>query len=396
MVRAGGGLPFQAERPVDPLPRDCSFEYQRTQSRFGSGDDIVVHQHKYPLWLLGAVLFCGMIAPADASDPGSSHDVRVSDLEQRMIRLESCVSPEGCLSSPETGGSCTDSGPSIYAGYKFLFIKPQMKESFEATLINTAIGQTTLVPLDYSFNLTPSIWAGFRADETVGARVTYWEFDQNGNNQQFVSDGVILPGATATTVIYPAAIIAPAPGDILQTQNSLTVRTIDAEGTLDLNIRETELTLGGGLRFASTDQQMMATASRGGLPIGLLQWSREFEGFGPTVSATATHPLAGGLSAVGNFRGSLLYGEKDLNRTVIGDATPPAVATPPIVRLQNADEVVAAGDMGVGLRYTRNVTQRAQMFVQGTLEGQLWTEAGAPTLTFLGFQGLGLSLGFDY
>lgn len=362
----------------------------------GSGDDDMIHRHTWLFWLIGVASVCGLMKSVMATNPESFSEIRVTDLEQRMLRMESLLSSDGCGSASGNPTCDSSAGPSIYAGYKFLFIKPQMKESFEATLINTAVGQMSLVPLDYSFNLTPSIWAGFRADDTVGARVTYWDFDQNGNNQQFVSDGVILPGATATTVIYPASIIAPAPGDILQTQNSLTVRTIDAEGTLDLRLRETELTLGGGLRFATTDQQMQAAATRGGVPIGLLQWSREFQGFGPTVSATATHPLCAGLSAVGNFRGSLLYGQKDLNRTVIGDVTPPATAAPPVIRLKDADEVVAAGDMGIGLRYTVDVTQQAQMFVQGTLEGQLWTEAGSPTLTFLGFQGLGLSLGFDY
>ncbi|MFN9717855.1 MAG: Lpg1974 family pore-forming outer membrane protein, partial [Planctomycetota bacterium] len=232
--------------------------------------------------------------------------------------------------------------------------------------------------------------------ETLGARVNYWEFDQDGNNRQFVSDGVILPGAIATTVIYPASIIAPAPGDILTTASSLNVRTIDAEGTVDVRLRETELTFGGGLRFASTDQHIFAAATRAGAPIGLLRWSRDYQGLGPTVSAGASHPLFGGLSAVGNFRGSLLFGEKDLNRTVVGDVTPAPVATTPVIALNNSDEVVAAGDMGIGLRYTMDVSSRAQMFVQGTYEGQIWTDAGQPTMTFLGFQGLGLALGFTY
>ena len=33
------------------------------------------------------------------------------------------------------------------------------------------------------------------------------------------------------------------------------------------------------------------------------------------------------------------------------------------------------------------------VFFRGTYETQLWAAAGAPTLTFLGFDGVGLSLG---
>jgi hypothetical protein len=226
--------------------------------------------------------------------------------------------------------------------------------------------------------------------------VNYWGFDHNGNNQTIVSDGVSLPGATATTVIYPATIIAPAPGDVLQTRNSLNVQTLDVEGTYDLHLQATAVSLGAGIRYASTDQHMQAAASRLGFPIGLIDWRREFEGFGPTVSAAVNQPLIGGLSAVGNFRGSLLYGQKDLNRTVVGDVTPAVVAGSPTVRLNNADEVVAAADLGIGLRYAMALNQQSEVFVQGTFEGQLWTEAGAPTLTFLGFQGLGVAVGFAY
>lgn len=342
-----------------------------------------------------AILLGQSLTSANGSEPVAAESSREFELEQRLMRLEAMLSSEGCTNS--VGGQIPcDSEPTIYAGYKFLLVKPQMKESFEATILNPVAGTTTLIPLDYSFNATPNVWLGYKLDRSIGARVTYWGFDHDGNNQTLVSDGVNLPGATATTVIFPAAIIAPAPGDVLQTQNSLKVQTIDAEGTIDTRLHSTELTLGGGLRFASTHQQMNAVASRLGFPIGQLDWTRDFDGFGPTLSANATHPIFGGLSAVGNVRGSLLYGEKNLNRTVVGDVTPAPVAGSPIVGLNNADEVVAAGDLGIGLRYTTQINQQADVFVQGTFEGQLWTEAGAPTLTFLGFQGIGLALGVSY
>jgi hypothetical protein len=329
------------------------------------------------------------------SEPGMTVLPREIELEQRLMHLEAILSSEGCT-APVQEYAQRNAESSIYAGYRFLFVKPQMKESFEATIINPVAGQTTLIPLDYSFNVTPNVWLGYRTDQSIGMRLSYWGFNNDGNNQTLVSDGVNLPGATATTVIYPAAIIAPAPGDLLQTQNSLKVHTIDAEGTVDHRIQATDLTFGAGLRFASTSQEMHALASRVGVPIGQLGWSRKFEGFGPTLSATATHPILGGLSAVGNVRGSLLYGQKNLNRTVAGDVTPAPVAGSPTVSLNDADEVVAAGELGIGLRYTKAISQQADFYVQGTLDGQLWTEAGAPTLTFLGFQGIGLALGLAF
>lgn len=348
------------------------------------------------------------VAAADSQLPTAEHagvgyqleDAGAASFDERLTRLESLLTqPRYVTPLPQTVAPRTvapQSTASLYAGMQFLFVKPQMKESFEATLITPGVGQNTLVPLDYDFHVTPRAWLGFSTAEAVGLRVTYWGFDHNGNGRTLVSDGVTLPGATATTVIYPAAIIAPAPGDILQTHSSLNVQTVDLEGTADVQVQSLDVLLSGGLRYASTDQQMSAVASRGGLPIGLLNWSRQFEGFGPTVAATATRPILGGLSAFGSLRGSLLYGDKDLNRTVIGDITPAPVAGPPFVGLNGADEVVACGDLGIGLRYAVELQNSSEVFVQGTYEGQLWTEAGAPTLTFLGFNGLGLSVGYMY
>lgn len=100
-----------------------------------------------------------------------------------------------------------------------------------------------------------------------------------------------------------------------------------------------------------------------GLDIG------RFSRFGPTVSAAVNQPLVGGLFAVGNFRGSLLYGQKDLNRTVVGDMTPAMVAGAPVVNLNNADEVVAAADLGSGLRYARQANNGQNCLFRGRLKG---------------------------
>ena len=62
-------------------------------------------------------------------------------------------------------------------------------------------------------------------DQGLGVRMTYWRYDHGGNAQTFVSDGINLPGATVTTVIFPAAIIAPVAGDVLSTSNQLATNT---------------------------------------------------------------------------------------------------------------------------------------------------------------------------
>lgn len=315
--------------------------------------------------------------------------------DARLARLESLLCSDGCA-APESTFEFCDTSPSVYSGFELIWIRPQMKESFEATRINPIAGTNTLIPLNFNFETSPRAWLGFRMNDCVGVRATYWGFDHDGNGQRLVSDGVNLPGATAVSVIYPAAIIAPAPGDVLETQTSLNLQTYDFEGTTDIRLCGLDATFGGGLRYANTTQHMLATATRGRVPIGMLHWSRSFEGVGPTVSGQVNRCLGGGFSAFGNARASLIFGEKTLERTVVGDVTPQPAAGPPVLSLRGAGDTVAAGEMGLGMRYGVEFENHAEGFIQGSWQGQLWTDAGAPTLAFLGLQGIGLAVGIDY
>jgi hypothetical protein len=60
--------------------------------------------------------------------------------------------------------------------------------------------------------------------------------------------------------------------------------------------------------------------------------------------------------------------------------------------LEEADEVVGIGEFGFGFEWARTMGSGAELAVTGTYDGQLWAEAGAPTLGFLGFQGFGLGV----
>ena len=89
------------------------------------------------------------------------------------------------------------------------------------------------------------------------------------------------------------------------------------------------------------------------------------------------------------MHGSLLFGEKEIRRFV----NPPTVTSPPFVVFDEADEVVGCGGLEIGLQWSRPLPHGGSLFVRGTYEAQLWADAGAPTLTFLGFEGFGIALG---
>jgi len=61
--------------------------------------------------------------------------------------------------------------------------------------------------------------------------------------------------------------------------------------------------------------------------------------------------------------------------------------------LDDAEAVVGCGGLEIGLQWSRPLANCGSLFIRGTYEAQLWADAGAPTLTFLGFEGFGLALG---
>jgi hypothetical protein len=271
-----------------------------------------------------------------------------------------------------------------------------MKESFQATVTDAATGTMNLVPFSFDYDLTPRVWLGYFGENGMGIRARYWQYDHNADPLTLTATPTTFPGATSVTVIFPAAISTGAPGDTLNVASGLEVHTVDIEGAMRRSFSGLELLVSGGFRYASMEQHFDSVVTRGGAPIGVLNWDRKFEGGGLTVGGEARKSLASSrLSVFGSGRGSLLYGEKDLTRSVVGDVTPAPTTTPPFMVLDDADEVSGIFELSAGLEWSRQTQNFGDLFVRGAYETQLWTAAGAPTLTFLGFDGISLSLGLE-
>ena len=191
------------------------------------------------------------------------------------------------------------------------------------------------------------------------------------------------------TVIYPANILAVVPGDTLIATDRMAVQTLDLEGTLSYLLHETELTASAGLRYAEIEQENSARVV--GVGPGSLNWNRSFSGIGPALAIDGRHPIGTtGLSVIANARGALLYGHKTIQRSVTNDVTP--IPGPPNVVLRGADEVSAVFETGLGAEWDVYSGEAGLLTIRGLYEGQLWTDAGAPTLTFLGFEGFTLGV----
>lgn len=321
----------------------------------------------------------------------SSPPVPIVSFEATALR-QSPYEMEACL---DEGGARQQA---LYVGYSFLFSKLSYKESFAAGLNDFATGTLQLLPIENSFELTPRVWVGWRGLNGAGLRGSYWNYDPSPGGQTFVSNGIVVPSATSTSVIFPALIVAPLPGDQLSVMNSQQATTADVEGTLDVRIQRLELNFGGGLRYAHSDQRFAAAVTPGPVPGATgaaLNWLREFEGFGPLFTARGKMPIGcRGLYGLGGVNVSFLFGEKTLQRTVINDATPLPNRGLPIL-VFDSDEITGVYGANLGLGW-EGLTRFGRLAIEGTYEGQLWTDGGAPTITFAGFNGLGVSLQLAY
>tara|TARA_B110000495_G_C23024647_1_gene608582 strand:+ start:116 stop:1258 length:1143 start_codon:yes stop_codon:yes gene_type:complete len=310
-------------------------------------------------------------------------------LASRVLELEHQIKALQISTTAYQNQNNTTASPGFYAGASAIWSKPHFKEAFEYSETNFATGLQTLHPFQYDYQVTPKIWVGFKNAEGMGVKATYWSFDADGAVRNNVADGSTIFGAHAITVIFPANIFAAVPGDTLTTSSNLQTQITNLYATYSTSTHDIEINGGVGLRYARLRQTLAATVT--GTSPASLNWERAYDGLGPTVSLDLRKRLGcRGLSAIAKGSGALLYGTKTIDRTVFGDMSPQPAS--PFLMLDEADEVVGIGEFGFGIEWARTMAQGSELAVTGTYDGQLWAEAGAPTLGFLGFQGFGLGV----
>ncbi len=341
------------------------------------------------LWalLIASVATAGACAEATAADVEASLAQRLEALEAEVDAIrETDLRPHACSGRPSSDPCCVTRDAGFYAGFAFVFMKPHAKEAFQATVVDGS-GVFRMVPFSHEYDATPRVWFGYSGEGGLGVRARYWQFDQA--IEPFHSNPMTAAQAHAVTVIFPATISA-TPPNVLNVADELEAQTVDLEGTQAISMTDLSLLIGGGLRYALMRQQTDATVTNAGVVEQSLNWHRRFEGVGPSLSAEMERPLgSSGLAIIGAFRGSLLFGNKDLDRV----ETNGIGGGPPVVSLDKAKEVLGIGEIELGLQWTRQLAQGGDLFLRGAYEGQLWSDSGTPTLGYLGFQGFSVGFG---
>ena len=322
---------------------------------------------------------------ASTAPPAASQGDEISQLRQELENLKQRLD-NGGVATPRLGvpaGAQPASDPGFTAGYALVYARPHMKESFRSTTLNPVTGEMTLHPFDFDYDPSSRVWLQWQNASGVGVRARYWHFDHDGDPYSETATATSIPGASTVTVMFPANIAGIVPGDVLTVTNTLRVQTVDLEGTRNLKFGQTEVLGSAGLQYVQIEQEYGAELISAAIPRALHS-SRTFHGLGPSLGASARHPLGiAGLSAVAQFHAALLIGEKTQQRGVVNDVS--GVPGPPFVALRDSTEVTGAFETGIGLEWAAYSGDAGTLSIRAMYEGQLWTDAGAPTLTYLGF-----------
>ncbi len=321
----------------------------------------------------------------------------------------SCVEPScGCDDDSEPGCGCEESCRSAFAsfrrgfgstwkvGFEWTFVKPRFSENMAFTTMDSdGNNSSTFIDTEFDFNLelTPRVWIEAPVGDSWSWRLSYWQFDHS-------------PTAVTTSpnsngfgeITHPSFgdvdISTTIPNDTFSTSSALSAYTIDLEALKRARLSDWQLGVGGGLRYASTEQNYVAQLQNVGNDVlGQINFTHKLEGFGPTISLSARRPLMRQIKLVCAARGSLLFGEGQSRLDASEDTTPSTT-----LRLTRRDDLLPIGEARIGLEWLtpKKHRQSWQWLLSTALEGQVWGNAGnaSSETTDLGFFGFNVGAGW--
>ncbi|HUT89915.1 MAG TPA: hypothetical protein VMY37_10480 [Thermoguttaceae bacterium] len=286
-------------------------------------------------------------------DPWSGYDAGYDDATGRD-------GATGCEGAIVCGDPLACRRPGLIAGMEL----PLLKAHYGAggvTIPGEQVSLSEYMP-DFGHEATPRFWLGYETCDGLAFRVRYWQFDH-----------------TASAVDARASYYV---------EVGVAAEDLDFELAQSAQLGNWEFEVAGGARWAKVSDDVFINWDG-----DLADWTRSFEGGGPTFGVAARRPLCiGGLGLVADFRASFIYG--DANFALADDVLE-------IVEDMQAtidDQVIEIYEIRVGAEWSRMTCAGWQLTGRLMLEGQVWELAPGPLGLFdtnLGFVGPTFSLAIE-
>jgi len=304
---------------------------------------------------------------------------RVAYLEQKIANLECSLADcskdtIGCVDS-----CCAPCGnPGIIGGYDVIWFKPHFADAMScADDYWTGPDDADVVhPLSGDYEFAPRFWLGYETASGLGARVTYWQFDQQIASGHLAPGGP--PGPDQVYIVYTnhtddISRIDAGVGSTFDYLHGMEMHVLDCDVTQKVNWGRTNATLGGGVRYAKLLFTSWASVDAGTWQT--VNVENTFEGVGPTVALDLQHPIGQTrISLVGAVRGTVLFGRgrwQEYWDNVNAGTTH--------LILERGNRTVGVIEGNIGLQYNRALRRGVDAIVRFSWEGQLWIDSGSPT-----------------
>jgi hypothetical protein len=276
------------------------------------------------------------------------------------------------------------------------------------------IGVNASLGFDHEFEITPRLWLGFKSACGLGIRGRYWQYDHSANGALDFSITEYDDGESESW--SPKAL------DNLSILHELEMHTFDVEVTQDFNWCRSDITIGGGVRYARFQQDLnilyTLKSRRPRIQDGYLyaNYGSGFEGAGPTFSLNLRRRIGqSNFYFTGGFRESVIFVATTKDLSVGGQRRQRNGGAP--TNDQNGDngddedsllnddellrvtarneEVRAITELQVGLQYERCL-ECCTLLLHGGYEGQIWHSTGQSLLNTsdLGMHGFSAGVTF--
>jgi hypothetical protein len=309
---------------------------------------------------------------------------------------------DGC-EGEEIDGECLDCmaclGPRWSAGFQFTFVKPHFDTNPAFTIMESD-GDTfesfTEIDFDYDTELTPRVWIEVLQCESLGLRVSYWQFDNSA------ATASASPPANGFGRIIPPTfgdvdLSTSIPNSMYTANTSLNAYNVDIEATHSFDCGAWGWLAGAGLRFADISQSYVSQlVDPQGNTQGTIDFGHRVQGIGPILSARTQRPFTPQFALFGIARGALLFGDSDSSLMAVEDQDLDSELTTSQVTMR--DDLLPIGELQVGLQWTPPCVCGWYPYLHLAMEGQVWPGAGNASSEegSVGFYGFNVALGVDW
>ena len=317
--------------------------------------------------------FCALVCLIAGGTAGSplavGQEVTLADYNTLMQRIddleETQVSWNGPSCSVGCGSCCKRScgrASGVYVLYENVVAKPHFTRD-QAFLFTDNIGSNftgTEVSFDWEYDYSPRIEFGFLNEGRLGARVRYWQLNNDATIVATPGTGDIYAafgGSDGIDVEFDAS-----GADVVTAVHRIEMDVMDVEAI----IARGNVSYSCGLRYNRMDQHYRIASDADDGLFG----KHNFEGLGPTIAMEGYHRVTNRLGAFVKCRGSILFGETGFFATDVDDAP----NSDQIVRNSDND-MITVGEIQAGVDW-RMPVGNSTFFITGAVEAQSWLSAG--------------------